>query len=236
MPEFNEFFQRILEGEALSRAPNFGLSTLLLSLLLAFCLGQMAAWVYAWTHGGLSYSRGFTQSLVLLVVVAALVMYVIGDSLVAAFGLIGALAIIRFRNALKDTRDTVFVFASLILGMACGSQRYAVAVFGAFFLLAVALYLNFVSFGGRGRFDANLSYRIEHSGAALAQSELAAILRRFCRSVREVTRHVEGDVEETICAIRLRDRRRSHELVEELRELAGVRSVQLLRRDLQAEL
>ena len=81
------------------------LRSLLLSLTLAFVLGQMVAWVYQRTHSGLSYARSFTQSLVLLMMIVSLVMHVIGDSIVTAFGLIGALAIIRFRSG-KVTRPS----------------------------------------------------------------------------------------------------------------------------------
>ena len=107
---------------------DYSIESILLSLLLAFVLGQFIAWVYAWSHSGLSYSRSFTQSLVLMTLVVSVVMYVIGNSIITAFGLLGALALIRFRNVLKDTRDTVFVFMSLVIGMAVGSQRYMTAI------------------------------------------------------------------------------------------------------------
>ena len=98
--------------------------------MIAAFIGLAVAWVYQRTHHGLSYSRGFTQSLVVLTMGATLLIFVIGDSLVTAFGLLGALAIVRFRNVLKDTRDTVFVFFSLVLGMAAGTQRYGIAHLG----------------------------------------------------------------------------------------------------------
>lgn len=100
----------------------------ILSLLVAFVLGQLLAWVYYATHTGLSYSRSFVQSLILIAVVVSLVMVVIGNSIVTAFGLMGALALVRFRNVIKDTRDVVFVFCSLVIGMAAGSQRFSVAI------------------------------------------------------------------------------------------------------------
>ena len=102
---------------------DFSAESTLLALLLAFVLGQVIAWVYAWSHSGLFYSRSFTQSLVLMTLVVSMVMYVIGNSIITAFGLLGALALIRFRNVLKDTRDTVFVFIVLVVGMSVGSQR-----------------------------------------------------------------------------------------------------------------
>lgn len=137
---------------------------MLLSLLLAFVLGQLIAWVYRRTHSGLSYSRSFTESMVLITMVVTLVMFVIGNNIVTAFGLIGALAIIRFRNVLKDTRDTVFVFFALVLGMALGSLRYGPAILGTLLLLAATVYLNWIRFGTNGLFDGHLSFRLEDGG------------------------------------------------------------------------
>ena len=106
---------------------DYSVQSTILTLLLAFVLGQAIAWIYAWSHSGLSYSRTYTQSLVLMTIVVSLVMMVIGNSIVTAFGLLGALALIRFRNVLKDTRDTVFVFMSLVVGMSVGTQRFQLA-------------------------------------------------------------------------------------------------------------
>jgi hypothetical protein len=76
-----------------------------------------------------------------------MVMAVIGTSIITAVGLMGALAIIRFRNIIKDTRDIAFIFCSLVVGMAAGSQRYAVAIVGTIILSLIVIYLYLTSFG-----------------------------------------------------------------------------------------
>ena len=141
----NQFWQ-ILEGGRTTTGV-FTLENVLLSLLLAFVLGQILAWVYYFTHNGLSYSRTFVQSLVLITVVVAIVMAVIGNNIITAFGLMGALAIIRFRNVVKDTRDIVFIFCSLVVGMAAGSQRYTIDILGTVILSLIAIYLYLTGFG-----------------------------------------------------------------------------------------
>ena len=93
----------------------FTIQSVLLSLILAFVLGQVLAWVYYATHSGLSYSRSFVQSLILITVVIAMVMSVIGNNIITAVGLMGALAIVRFRNIIKDTRDIAFIFIALVV-------------------------------------------------------------------------------------------------------------------------
>ena len=83
---------------------DFSFASTMLAMLLAFVLGQVIAWAYTGPTADSRIRGPFTQSLVLMTLVIALVMFVIGDSLVTAFGLLGALAMIRFRNVLKDTR------------------------------------------------------------------------------------------------------------------------------------
>jgi uncharacterized membrane protein YhiD involved in acid resistance len=207
--------------------------TMLLSFILAFVLGQVVAWVYAHTHTGLSYSRSFTQSLVIMSLVVAVVMFVIGDNIVTAFGLLGALALIRFRNVLKDTRDTVFVFIALVVGMAVGTQRYLLAIVGTLVLMLVVLFLDLTAFGTLGRFDGYLTLRLSRR----VDGGPEQVLRRFCREIKRVSsRHMgETSGEELVFEIGLRDRSRGDELIEALRQVDGVAHVSLMIRTEYAE-
>jgi len=210
-------------------APDYSTETLVLALTLSFVLGQLMAWTYIRTHTGVSYSRSFTQSVVLMMMVVSLVMFVIQNNIITAFGLIGALALIRFRNVLKDTRDTVFVFFSLVLGMAIGSQRYMAAVTGTIALCLVAFYFHFTRFGTRGHFDGHLTCRV--SNVLDYKGSFAGLLRRFCRRVQRVSiRHREGIVE-YVFQVCLRDRNRGGELSDELLRLEGVENAVLILHD-----
>lgn len=222
-------FQAPAEGHA-------GAAALLASLLLATFLGQAIAWMYQRTHHGLSYSRGFTQSLVLLTLGASLLIHVIGDSLVTAFGLLGALAIVRFRNVLKDTRDTVFVLMSLILGMATGTQRFGIALLGAAFLIGVVAYLHLVSFGSRDEFDGHVTYNLKGDPDGGVRAQVDSVLALFCRVVHPVTLHDTGGQLEVISAVRLRDPSRGSEMVDHLRRLPGVDDASIVIRDAHVEM
>ena len=205
--------------------------TVVLSLLAAFVLGQAVAWVYIWTHSGLSHSRSFTQALVLISMVVTVVMSVVGNSIVTAFGLLGALALIRFRNVLKDTRDTVFIFISLVIGMAVGTQRYMIAVVGTVGLILAVLYLERIAFGSTGRYDGYLTLRLGQSGTGAADS--GKLLHRFCRTVKQISSRqtADEDMAEYIYQVGLRDRQRGHELIEALRRVPGVAHASLLVRN-----
>ena len=208
---------------------DFSLTSAALAMLLSFVLGQAIAWTYIWTHSGLSYSRSFTQSLVLMTVVVSLVMFVIGNNIITAFGLLGALALIRFRNVLKDTRDTVFVFMSLVVGMAVGSQRFLIGILGTVVLFLVVIYLDLTSFGTLGRYDGYLTLRVG-SGE---RSAFTGLLQRFCRAVKQVSTRQAGDETgaEFVYQIGLRDRERGGELLAELRRIEGVQHVSLVLRN-----
>jgi hypothetical protein len=163
-----------------SSAPGevFNLQTAMISLLLAFVLGQLLAWVYYYTHSGLSYSKSFVQSLILMTVIIAMVMSTIAGSFVTAVGLMGALSIIRFRNMIKDTRDIAFIFCALVIGMACGSMRFELAIMGTIVICLVILYLYYSDFGTHQPHNGFLRFSLDrHIGP---EHPVPGILKRFC--------------------------------------------------------
>ena len=99
------------------------------ALSLVLCI--MVACVYRATHRGVSYSQSFVHTLVMLGVTVAFIMLIIGSNIARAFTLVGALSIVRFRSAIKETKDLGFVFMVMAIGMACGTQFYGLAVFAA---------------------------------------------------------------------------------------------------------
>lgn len=224
-----DWFTRVLDASE-GWFPEHSAESLLLSLLTAFVLGQVVAWVYTGTHSGVSYSRAFTQSLILMAVVVTMVMFVIGNSIITAFGLIGAMAIIRFRNVLKDTRDTVFIFFVLVLGIAAGTQRYVTAFVGTAAFALLSIYLHATDFGALGRFDGHLSLRLAKGGD---EADLARAIEAFCRSIKRISVRRGGfeDDSEYLFQIRLRDPRRGQALLEEVRALPHVTDASLVVRD-----
>jgi len=112
------------------------------SLVIAFICGVLISIVYRVTYKGPNYSRTFVSSLIVLTVITSLVLIVIGNNLATAFGLVGAMSIIRFRTAVRDVQDIVFIFFSLSIGMAAGQMLYLVAVIGTIFICLVLLLLS----------------------------------------------------------------------------------------------
>ncbi|RIV41355.1 DUF4956 domain-containing protein [Micromonospora radicis] len=109
----------------------FSVGDIALAMSLAFLLSAMIGWVYRFTHRNVSYSQSYVQTLVILGMLISLIMLVVGSNIARAFALVGALSVVRFRNAIKETRDVGFIFLVMGVGMACGTRFYLLAVVAA---------------------------------------------------------------------------------------------------------
>jgi hypothetical protein len=189
---------------------------LLFTMLLAFFLGHIVAFVYMWTHESLSYSRTFVTSLVVLPPLVSVMMTLMAGSILVAFGLLAVFGVIRFRNILKDTRDTVFILWGITEGMGVGTMRYSTAVIGGVGIAAVLLYLRFTSFGNRTRYDAVVTLRII-GDAVVGNATLKQLLHRHASRVEFVSQQRLTDAgSDVACHLLLRDPSRWDELQVEL--------------------
>lgn len=217
----------ILDGVSISQGM-FSPTDIVLSLVLAFVLGQVLAWVYYFTHSGLSYSKSFVQSLILITVVVAIIMAVIGNNIITAFGLMGALAIIRFRNVVKDTRDIVFIFCALVIGMACGSQRHAIAIFGTVLLSLITIYLYLTDFGTHQPHNGFLRFTLPgHIGP---KHPIPVILKRFCGSFTLISAQDSGygspEVEYAY-QLMVKNAKKNELMLAELEKIEGIENMSL---------
>jgi len=137
-----------------------GTSTIIFIMFLAFAIGHFIGYVYMWSHESISYSRTFVASIAGLPVIVAVMMVVMAGNLLIAFGLLAVFGMIRFRNVLKDTRDTTFILWTVMEGMTVGTMRFSTALLGALGIGAAFMYLRLVSFGTRHRYDAVVTLRV----------------------------------------------------------------------------
>ena len=124
---------------------------IIINLVFVFILELGIAWVYRRTHRTLSYSQSFVSTIILMGVIASLIMMVVTENIVGAFALLGAFSLIRFRTIVKETRDIAFVFFSLAIGVAVGTNNYVVALLGTILISAAILVLNYFNFGSAAR-------------------------------------------------------------------------------------
>ncbi|WP_271799393.1 DUF4956 domain-containing protein [Dietzia maris] len=112
------------------------------SLTLSFVLASLIGWVYRYTHQNVSYSQSYVQTLVIVGMVIALIMLVVGSNIARAFALVGALSVVRFRNAIKETRDVGFIFLVMAVGMAAGTRFYLLAAAAAVAICVVIVLMS----------------------------------------------------------------------------------------------
>ena len=89
----------------------------------------------------------FVNTLIIITMVTSIVIMVIGNNLARAFGLVGAMSIIRFRTAVKDTRDIAFVFFALAAGMAAGAGNLLIGLFGCLIIGVIIILLHIFHYG-----------------------------------------------------------------------------------------
>lgn len=115
----------------------FSVFDVAMTLALSFILSAAIGWVYKRTHRNVSYSQSYVQTLVIIGMVVAVIMLVVGSNIARAFALVGALSVIRFRNAIKETRDVGFIFLVMAIGMAVGTRFYVLAAASTVVILIV---------------------------------------------------------------------------------------------------
>ncbi len=211
--------------------PGLSWQMILLSMLVSFVLCQVLAAVYSWTFRGLSYSRGFVIALAITGVVATLLMLAIGNSVARGLGLLGTLAVIRFRSTLRDVRDMSFIFASLAVGISVGVQSFLIAGIGTAMFSLFMIHLTFSPFASRKQFDGLL--RLNSGASPEADLPLKRVLLEYCSrfvlvNLREIA---QGKRLEHAYQIKLRDPSFQHSLIDAIRSVDEINDVSLLMQD-----
>ncbi len=207
---------------------NIRTGDVLLNLFIAFLCGLVIAQTYKMTFGGASYSKSISNSLVVLAMITTVVIIVIGNNLARAFGLVGAMSIIRFRTAVKDPMDIVFIFFSLSIGLAAGVGLAQIAIIGTLSISAVLLVMSKAGYGSGGR-DENLlqfAFSGDHNGN---EPPYLKTIQTFCRSYTMINvRSLGSDKQYEISYyVTLKDASKGNELVRSLAELEDVDKINL---------
>lgn len=131
-----EYLYKILEDSGTLTTED-----IVIRILASAVLGAVVYISYWYTHAGTTYSKKFNVSLLTLTILTGAVMTVIGNNVALSLGMVGALSIVRFRTAIKDTRDTTYIFWAIIIGICCGVGDYKVAGVGSAVVFLVLLFL-----------------------------------------------------------------------------------------------
>jgi hypothetical protein len=215
-------------SEILYQSPDVVLwQAALVSILVSFLLAQTIAFAYMLTHQGVSYSRSFVVSLVAAGMVSAVLMLAIGNNLARGVGIVGTLALIRFRMQMHDSLDMIYVFAAFAGGVAAGTGNFATGGIGTVAFLIVVSTLQITGFGSRHRHDGVL--RVQLPPSEESENALLGSLRSHCRqfaaiTVREVA---QGRELERVYQVTLRNPGKEALLVREVAAIAGAHGVSI---------
>lgn len=208
---------------------HLGLDQIVLRIGLSFILGMLIAFTYRRTHKAFAYSYGMVLSMVILSMVVAMVLMVIDNSLARAFGLVGALSIIRFRTPVKDIRDIIFLFIAIGAGIAVGAGAYQIAAIGVPAILLVSSLLFFIRFGQKQTEELLIKLFTRGSAMDSAAGSYEPILADHCRSYSliELQSDAQGAVE-MVYSVKLLDSSRIAEIVRRITASQGIERVAVL--------
>ncbi|EDY82101.1 hypothetical protein VDG1235_1721 [Verrucomicrobiia bacterium DG1235] len=161
-------------------------------------------------------------------IVSTIMIITVGNNLARGLGILGALAIVRFRTPIRNPRDIIFLFASLAVGISSGSSLYLVAVTGTFFFSLASLFLHWSpystkkTFTGMLRFSAPMESKLE--------SEVTTIMREFTSNVEIVAIREagQGSVVEYAYQVRLIDPAIKADLIQALKKVSGLGDINLV--------
>ncbi len=207
--------------------PNLLLAQFLISFVLATGLGMFIMVVYRFTHRGMNYESSFLTSIVMLSPIVTLVMFFIQGDLVLSLGLVGSLSIIRFRTPIKDTRDMVFLFWTIATGLGCGTLNWTISFLSALLMAGVMTLFYLVKYGKPLHAEYILIVQGDEAGDRVGVEQR---LNPSKVHVQIRSHEVEGSNWEIIFELRSRKDHEGaiHEMMEEIRQLEGVRKVSLL--------
>ncbi|MFN2572072.1 MAG: DUF4956 domain-containing protein [Gemmatimonadales bacterium] len=194
------------------------------AMLGALALMSPVAWLYMRTKPQANYDASLVQTVIVLPIVISGVVLIVRDSVALAFSLAGIVAAVRFRNTLRDTKDAVYIFLAIAIGLAAGVQAFAVGFVVSVIYVAVVLVLWQFDVGAVPLTDRVRGRLIVETRAAVAESSIAAILERYARRWKLVQSAPTG----LTFAVQLRRRSSPDELVAAVREdtalpVSGVR-------------
>jgi len=169
-------------------------SEIIQNIVVALICGLIISFFYRKTYQGPGYLNSFVNSLVILSIITAIVIMIIGNNLARAFGLVGAMSIIRFRTAVKETQDIIFIFFSLAIGMAAGVGLYTLALAGTLFVGIVLMILSKTNVLTPSQKDFLLQFSFNGNGDS-DEKQFLEKLSKYCKRIKLINVKSVGDGE-----------------------------------------
>ncbi len=212
-----------------STSGGLSLTDVVINFIAAAIIAVLIFISYRISHAGTLYSRKFNVSLVMLVMVTTLVMNVIGNNIALSLGMVGALSIVRFRTAIKDPRDTAYIFWAIAVGICCGVSDYLIAGIGSFLIFMI------MAIFGYARETERVLIIIR--GASLAEGNISNTVDSMFKGkarVRVTNIDLENKQMETIYEVtstQLEKAQSNGTVAERMQQLEGITGIDIVRQE-----
>lgn len=202
--------------------------TVIENILVALICSLIIALFYRWTYRGPGYSLSFIHSLVILSMITAIVIMVIGNNLARAFGLVGAMSIIRFRTPIKEAMDIVYIFFSLSIGMAAGVGLHIVAVLGTLIVGCILFILSKTNLYSARKEKYLLQFNYFNSGN-LNEPPYISIINTYCKRYNLINIKSIGEENQLELSyyVDVRDISLNDKFISELNKIDGISGINL---------
>ncbi|MFH1890146.1 MAG: DUF4956 domain-containing protein [Candidatus Kuenenbacteria bacterium] len=218
--------ENFLNASSLPTTLTFG--QIIVSLILSFVLSLIVAYVYKETHKGLSYSQSFTFTLVLIGMLISVVIMVIGNSLATAFGAFGAFSLIRFRTAIKDTRDIAFILLVVAIGLAVGTGNYLIALMTTLATIIIIYALNKINFGSIKKYDYILNFSAQSN--MFSNDKMREIFKTYLKydNLLNVSSSHDGEILDYSFNVKFISQSDMEKFLKEFNSLQGAQDIDLI--------
>lgn len=200
-----------------TNSADLSIRTTIIIMLAGFLIGMIIWTTYFFNYRGVVYNAKFNASLVITLLISVVIMLMISSNIVISLGMVGALSIVRFRTAIKDSRDTVFIFWSIAEGLSVGSQNFRLALATTLFIAIIISAFGMLPIISH-------RYLVVICGEEIDIDSLQSVMKEFVK--HSILRSVNRDVhhQEMIYEIRLKGEMDAV-YIERLAEIKGVKSV-----------
>lgn len=204
-----------------TNSANLGVKGILMTMLGGVLISAIIYLTYYFSYKGVAYNRKFNLSLIVISLISIVIMLMISSNIVISLGMVGALSIVRFRTAVKDSRDTVFIFWAITEGLCVGSGNFQLALVTTLFIAIIMVISSFFP-------NIVSKYMLIISGGKtnINIDKVNDVLKEYAKNSKLRVTNKDSDHQEMIFEIKLKNNV-SEELIKSIKKISGVKSVNL---------
>lgn len=209
-----EIFQYFYTNSA-----NLGIKAIGITMLAGLAIGILIFATYYLTYRGVAYNAKFNISLLIILLISVVIMLMISSNIVISLGMVGALSIVRFRTAIKDSRDTVFIFWAIAEGLCVGSNNFKLAMISSLFIAIVLLLTGFSL-----KIKTKYILIVRNNGELIDCKQLHEFLDSYVKNYKLRTVSKDAENQEFIFEVKIKDKMLV-ELLDALQVVKGVKTI-----------